>query len=50
VTVEMPDDLRPQIIYPGVVDQWIAQEVSERMSFMAGDTTYETKAESPLRA
>ena len=50
ITVELPDDLRPEVIYPAVIEHWIAHEVSERMSFMAGDTAFETVAEFPLRA
>ncbi|MDB5586207.1 MAG: hypothetical protein JWP26_1177 [Devosia sp.] len=46
VTVELPDDLRPQVLYPAVILHWIAQEIGKTQDAV----TYETLAEFPLRA
>ena len=46
VTVELPDDFRPQVIYPAVIEHWIALEIAE----MQGDMSFEPIAEFALRA
>lgn len=45
VTVELPDDLRPQVIYPAIIEHWIAHDISE----MQHATSFETVAEFSLR-
>ena len=49
IIVEMPDDLRPQVIYPAVISHWIAQEIIE-MEHAMSDGTMETVAEFALSA
>jgi hypothetical protein len=46
VTVELPDDLRPQVIYPGIIEHWIAHEIGEMQSTMSSEPI----AEFALRA
>ena len=49
VTVELPDDLRPQVLYPAIMDHWIAHEIWERQHIMSGGS-FEVVGEFPLRA
>lgn len=35
VTVELPDDLRPEVLYPAVIEHWIAQEIGDRCHHMS---------------
>lgn len=49
ITVELPDDLRPEVIYPAVIEHWIAQEITEMEPFMSRAPS-ETVAEFALRA
>ncbi|MET3901440.1 hypothetical protein ABIB57_005411 [Devosia sp. UYZn731] len=49
ITVELPDDLRPQVLYPAVLEHWIAHDIGERQHVMSGGT-YETIGEFKLRA
>lgn len=46
ITVELPDDLRPQVLYPAVIEHWIAHEIGE----MNNDMSFEPIAEFALRA
>ena len=49
VTVEMPDDLRPQVLYPAVLEHWIAHDIGEMQHVMSGGS-YEIIGQFPLRA
>jgi hypothetical protein len=45
ITVELPDDRRPQVLYPAVLEHWLAHNIGE----MNNATSHDSVAEFALR-